>query len=91
VKLRDLDGGQFALLRHQAQQFQGTLLHDALREGMETDITRILTTLKSKSTPLDELKYTQGELAQVTRDILSVEGLLRELDREHAKRIKETP
>jgi hypothetical protein len=91
MKLRDLPAADLAALEREAERFDNSPLEAVFQEVIQNDIARILNALKAKSTPLEDVRYNQGELAQATRDILICEGLRGKIQREIDARRKETP
>lgn len=89
MALRDYDDAKLASLHYELIKFQGGNLDNALKDYVQTDITRCMNDLRSKTTPLDNVRYAQGELAQAYRDIMIVDRLLKAVEREIADRKKD--
>lgn len=90
MKLADYTDADLADARHALINFEGSLLDRLIQDHIGRTIARLLDTLALKSTPLEDVRYAQGELAQAKRDIMIREGLQAAVDREISMRQKRT-
>jgi hypothetical protein len=77
----DLTERAVADLKVDLAKFRDSPLWAVFLSLLRRDQKRVFSDLVNEKTPMEILKFKQGELAQVNRDILIVERLARFLDR----------
>lgn len=86
---RELTDADIAMLRVRALEFADSDLWRTMVEiELLTEQRRIMGDLTDRATPPDQLKFAQGELAQVNRDILLVDRFIAALAGEHERRMR---
>jgi len=86
MTIRECTDADLAMLRVRALEFQDSDLWKTMRAAIIADRERILIDLADRGTAAEHLKFAQGELAQVNRDIILVERFLRGLAGELQRR-----
>jgi hypothetical protein len=85
-QLRGLDDALLGSLRIKLAEFSAGPLWSYLCGAVMDERERILKDLTNASLPAERLKFAQGELAQANRDIILVDNLVRDINRELERR-----
>lgn len=86
MSIRELPDSMLAELRIRVTEFGDTETWRALSGFMVQEREKLMATLTDRTVPGEQLKFTQGELAQANRDIMLVERFLRAVGNEQQRR-----
>jgi len=86
ASLKDATDADLSHLRILAAEFNDSLLWSAMRDYLDRNRGYTMRIMENPDTPMEKLKYTQGVLAQASRDILLVARFLEALTKEQERR-----